>query len=93
MNQGTSPSTWVATLLSSLLSMALVPARAALPFVRAEGSSWDTAHRQAVVLKGVNLGNWQMPEFWMMAQGSHGIDDLCRRGCGRELGLAGHRRM
>ena len=49
-----------------------------LPFVRTQGQHWVTADGRPVVLKGVNLGNWLMPEFWMMAQGSQGVDDQCK---------------
>lgn len=46
--------------------------------LHAEGTRWVRADGSAVQLKGVNLGNWLLPEFWMMGQGSHGVDDLCK---------------
>lgn len=49
-----------------------------LSMLRTEGSRWVTADGRAKHLKGVNLGNWLMQEFWMMGQGSNGIDDQCK---------------
>lgn len=46
--------------------------------VRAEGARWVTADGKPVTLKGANLGNWLINEFWMMGQGSNGIDDQCK---------------
>ena len=46
--------------------------------IRAEGARWVTADGKPVTLKGANLGNWLINEFWMMGQGSNGIDDQCK---------------
>src|SRR5687768_7869056 len=46
--------------------------------VRAKGARWVTADGKPIVLKGANLGNWLINEFWMMGQGSNGIDDQCK---------------
>ena len=51
---------------------------APLPMLRAQGTQWVDPAGRPVALKGVNLGNWLLPEFWMMGQGSNGIDDQCR---------------
>lgn len=40
------------------------------PCLRADGTQ--------KILKGVNLGNWLMQEFWMMGQATNGIDDQCK---------------
>lgn len=54
------------------------PRRASLPPLQVQGTHWVDADQRPVALKGVNLGNWLLPEFWMMGQGSHGIDDQCQ---------------
>jgi len=46
--------------------------------VRAHGARWVTADDTPITLKGANLGNWLINEFWMMGQGSNGIDDQCK---------------
>ncbi len=46
--------------------------------LRAQGTKWVRADGSQVLLKGVNLGNWLLNEFWMMGQGSNGIDDNCK---------------
>ncbi|MBC3873566.1 glycoside hydrolase family 5 protein [Undibacterium flavidum] len=43
-----------------------------------EGSRWVRTDGSQKILKGVNLGNWLIQEFWMMGQGSNGIDDQCK---------------
>ena len=64
----------------ALLLACVMPAQAAtpLPLLRAQGTLWVAPGGKPVALKGVNLGNWLMPEFWMMAQGTHGVDDQCK---------------
>ncbi len=46
--------------------------------IRAQGTKWVRADGTQVALKGVNMGNWLLNEFWMMGQGSAGIDDECK---------------
>ncbi|WP_229414182.1 glycoside hydrolase family 5 protein [Zemynaea arenosa] len=46
--------------------------------LHAQGTKWVRADGTQVNLKGANLGNWLINEFWMMGQGSHGIDDECK---------------
>lgn len=48
-----------------------------LPMLRAQGTQWVQSDGKPVALKGVNLGNWLMLEFWMMGQRSKAIDDQC----------------
>ncbi|MBR7800564.1 cellulase family glycosylhydrolase [Undibacterium sp. FT137W] len=46
--------------------------------LRIEGTRWVRPDGTQKNLKGVNLGNWLMQEFWMMGQGANGIDDQCK---------------
>jgi len=64
-------------LLAGALATAAAQA-APLTMLHTEGTRWLGADGQPVTLKGVNLGNWLMQEFWMMGQGSAGIDDQCK---------------
>ncbi len=65
-------------LLVLLLLACTTAAAAPLPPLKAQGTRWVDDTGRAVALKGVNLGNWLLPEFWMMGQGAHGIDDQCK---------------
>jgi len=60
-----------------------------------EGTRWLGADGQPVTLKGVNLGNWLMQEFWMMGQCSAGIDDQCKleAALDRRFGYAERQRL
>ncbi|MTV38943.1 glycoside hydrolase family 5 protein [Duganella radicis] len=49
-----------------------------LTMLHTQGAKWLKADGSPVTLKGVNLGNWLINEFWMMGQGSNGIDDQCK---------------
>ena len=49
-----------------------------LPMLHVAGTHLAGPDGAPVALKGVNLGNWLINEFWMMGQGSHGIDDQCK---------------
>ena len=62
------------------LPPALTPAVPGVPLkmLRASGTRWVAADGTQVYLKGANLGNWLLNEFWMMGQGSNGIDDECK---------------
>src|SRR6266571_5352319 len=46
--------------------------------LHAAGTKWARVDGSQVNLKGVNLGNWLINEFWMMGQGSAGIGDECK---------------
>ena len=49
-----------------------------LPAVRAQGTRWVLADGRPVALRGVNLGNWLLPEFWMLGYDEHAtVNDLC----------------
>lgn len=70
----------ISVLLLAACAMATAWAQAAkpLPMLHTKGTQWLTPGGEPVVLKGVNLGNWLMLEFWMMGQSSKAIDDQCR---------------
>ncbi|MEI8327149.1 MAG: cellulase family glycosylhydrolase, partial [Betaproteobacteria bacterium] len=57
------------------------PAAAAvqpLPLLRTQGTRWVKADGSPVALKGVNLGNWLLPEFWMMGYAEDAaVNDQC----------------
>ena len=42
-----------------------------------DGTRWVNSEGQQVLLQGVNLGNWLLQEFWMMAQSSDAVNDQC----------------
>ncbi|MFA9218816.1 MAG: glycoside hydrolase family 5 protein [Sphingomonadaceae bacterium] len=67
-----------AVLTGWLLWAGGVAAAAPLPMLHVDGPRWVDASGHPVALRGVNLGNWLMQEFWMMGQGSAGIDDQCK---------------
>jgi endoglucanase len=48
-----------------------------LTLLHADGAKWAKASGKAVNLKGTNLGNWLVQEFWMMGQGGNGVTDQC----------------
>ena len=52
-------------------------AAAEQPLVHVQGNRWVNESGTPIKLKGVNLGNWLMLEFWMMGQHSEAIDDQC----------------
>jgi len=45
--------------------------------LKADGTRWVDASGKQVLLKGTNLGNWLVQEFWMMGQGGNGVTDQC----------------
>lgn len=54
------------------------PTAQPLPAIHTQGTQWLTANGQPVALKGVNLGNWLLPEFWMMGYGDNApVNDQC----------------
>jgi len=48
-----------------------------LSMLHAQGTQWVRPDGQPVALKGVNLGNWLMLEFWLMGQRNKDLDDQC----------------
>ena len=54
------------------------PTTGAHSMLRTEGTRWVRADGSAIALKGVNLGNWLLPEFWMMGYGENAkVNDQC----------------
>ena len=53
------------------------PAEEGLTLLRSQGAQWVKASGTPVALKGTNLGNWLVQEFWMMDQGAAGVVDQC----------------
>ena len=53
------------------------PTPAAPALLKTDGSKWVDAAGKPVLLKGTNLGNWLVQEFWMMGQGGNGVTDQC----------------
>lgn len=45
--------------------------------VTTSGTQWLDENEQPLVLKGVNIGNWLLLEFWMMGQSSAQVNDQC----------------
>lgn len=45
--------------------------------LQTNGTQWITNEGNQVLLKGTNLGNWLVQEFWMMGQGGNGVHDQC----------------
>ncbi len=64
-------------LLAALLCAGATAALAApLPMLHTQGTRWVDAGGRQVVLRGTNLGNWLINEFWMMDLGTD-KDDQC----------------
>jgi glucan 1,3-beta-glucosidase len=54
-------------------------AQAPLPMLHTEGTAWVDAGGRQAVLRGTNLGNWLINEFWMMELDKAGaVDDQCK---------------
>lgn len=52
---------------------------AANSMLRTQGTRWVRADGSPIELKGSNLGNWLLPEFWMMGYGDDApINDQCK---------------
>nr|WP_229465978.1 cellulase family glycosylhydrolase [Pseudoduganella plicata] len=63
-------------LLSGCAAVTASATGAALPMLHTEGTKWLDPAGRPVVLRGANLGNWLINEFWMMEQGGD-EDDQC----------------
>lgn len=48
-----------------------------LPAIKQSGQYWVDASGKRVNLRGTNLGNWLIQEFWMMGGSMTGINDQC----------------
>jgi endoglucanase len=68
-------SSLASSVVSSSSSSSVAPE--GLTLLHADGAKWAKASGNAVSLKGTNLGNWLMQEFWMMDQGGNGVIDQC----------------
>jgi glucan 1,3-beta-glucosidase len=58
-------------------SAARPAASAGLSMLRTDGPHWVDATGARVLLKGTNLGNWLVQEFWMMEQVGDVVHDQC----------------
>lgn len=67
----------VAALLGACSSLPSTSSTQAMPLVRAQGTQWVTPDGKPIALRGTNLGNWLMLEFWMMGQSTKEVDDQC----------------
>lgn len=65
---------------SSAASSSLAPDTEGLTMLKTDGTKWVKASGRQVHLKGTNLGNWLVQEFWMMGQGGNGVHDQCTLG-------------
>ena len=55
------------------------PTVTGLPQLQTQGTLWVNSDGTRVTLKGINLGNWLLQEFWMMNQSSNTeATDQCR---------------
>ncbi|MDO3383724.1 cellulase family glycosylhydrolase [Gilvimarinus algae] len=48
-----------------------------LTMLKTAGTQWVDASGNPVILKGTNLGNWLLQEFWMMGQSTEAVNDQC----------------
>jgi endoglucanase len=48
-----------------------------LPAIKQSGQYWVDASGKRVNLRGTNIGNWLIQEFWMMGGAMTGINDQC----------------
>ncbi len=69
------------TILSAVLALAAgtAAAQTPLPMLHTQGTQWLTAEGKPATLRGTNLGNWLINEFWMMELDKVGpVDDQCK---------------
>jgi endoglucanase len=66
----------VAPSSSSAASSSIAPDEG-MTMLKTDGTKWVKASGNQIHLKGTNLGNWLVQEFWMMGQGSNGVHDQC----------------
>ncbi len=48
-----------------------------MTMLRADGTQWVKADGTPILLRGTNLGNWLLQEFWMMGQSTAAVNDQC----------------
>ncbi len=71
---------WFAVVACGSSAAAEMPPSAAMPrlaMLHAQDTRWVRPDGSQIDLKGVNLGNWLLLEFWMMGQRSKVMDDQC----------------
>lgn len=68
----------LAAFLLAGAAQAQAQAEGTLPMLRTEGTKWLAADGTQPALRGVNLGNYLIQEFWMMGQESKAVDDQCK---------------
>lgn len=61
-------------IVSSSSSSSVAPE---LTMLKTDGRFWATEDGTHINLKGTNIGNWLVQEFWMMGQGGNGVTDQC----------------
>lgn len=49
-----------------------------LSLLSTQGVRWVDSEGETMSLRGTNLGNWLLQEFWMMANHSEQVNDQCR---------------
>lgn len=45
--------------------------------LQTKGTQWVAADGTPIELRGTNIGNWLLQEFWMMAQSTDAVNDQC----------------
>ncbi|QBE64157.1 glycoside hydrolase family 5 protein [Pseudoduganella lutea] len=72
----------MAALIATATLMQATPgalAQAPLPMLHTEGTRWVDAGGRQAILRGTNLGNWLINEFWMMELDKvSGVEDQCQ---------------
>jgi len=75
---------------------ALAATTSAHSMLRTQGTQWVRANGSPIELKGTNLGNWLLPEFWMMGYPDQTpINDQCTLEAvlDRRFGMAERQRL
>jgi endoglucanase len=85
------PFGWLLATLAMLASLAPAPAAPATTFLRAQGQDIVNERGEKIMLRGVGLGNWMLPEGYMWKFGEQGdrprrIEKLVEDLIGRESG-------
>ncbi|WP_338767799.1 cellulase family glycosylhydrolase [Massilia sp. METH4] len=69
------------TMMAAMIATAAMTGAGAqeLPMLHTEGTKWVDAGGRQAILRGANLGNWLINEFWMMELDKTGsVDDQCK---------------
>ncbi len=73
----TPASTAASTPASSTASSSAGSDASGLTMLHTDGAFWAKENGTRINLKGTNIGNWLVQEFWMMGQGGNGVSDQC----------------